>query len=59
MTLKPIVMSALAAIAFGTVTVGTIFALFIDKAEAVIRIWLGKIDVSLEATNLKIYSSEY
>ena len=52
-------MSALAAIAFGIVTVGTTFALVIDKAETVIRIWLGKIDVSLEATNLKTYSSEY
>ena len=59
MTLKPIIMSALAAIAFGTVTVGTTFALFTDKAETSIRIGSGKIDVSLEAANLKTYSAEY
>ena len=43
MKLKPIIMSALAAIAFGTVTVGTTFALFTDKAETKINVQAGKL----------------
>ena len=38
-------MSALAALAFGTVTVGTTFALFTDKAETKINVKAGTVDV--------------
>jgi len=49
MSLKPIIMSALAALAFGTVTVGTTFALFTDKAETKISVKAGKVQVDTEA----------
>ena len=45
---KPIIMSALAALAFGTVSVGTTFALFTDKAETKINVKAGVVDVDNE-----------
>ena len=60
MTLKPIIMSALAAIVFGTITVGTTFALFTDKAETKINVKSGKIDLNLELNSgLNLYSAVY
>jgi len=56
MSLKPIIMSALAAIAFGTVSVGTTFALFTDKAETKITVKAGKVDVDTKISNAKFYS---
>jgi len=56
MSLKPIIMSALAAIAFGTVTVGTTFALFTDKAETKINVKAGVVDIKSVPTIEKAYS---
>ena len=53
---KPIIMSALAAIAFGTVTVGTTFALFTDKAETKISVKAGVVDIKSVPTIEKAYS---
>jgi len=52
---KPIIMSALAALAFGTVTVGTTFALFTDKAETKINVQAGLVDIE---SSLKLVAYE-
>ena len=45
-TVKPILMSALSALAFGAVGAGATFALFTDKAETHIDVEAGKVDIS-------------
>ena len=58
MSLKPIIMSALAAIAFGTVSVGTTFALFTDKAETKISVKAGVVDIENEIKDFVGYSMD-
>jgi len=41
--IKPIILSAAAALAFGGIAVGTTFALFTSKAETTIDVKAGKI----------------
>ena len=57
-SIKPIIMSALAAIAFGTVTVGTTFALFTDKAETKISVKAGVVDIENEIKDFVGYSMD-
>ena len=56
--IKPIVMSALAAFALGTMTVGTTFALFTDKAEVSIAAESGVVDIDFTPSGLITYSAE-
>lgn len=55
---KGIVLSALAALAFGGVAVGTTFALFTSKAETNVTVTTGKVNVVATATDLKTYSGK-
>ena len=57
--IKSLILSAVGAVAFSSITVGTTFALFTSNAEATIKVGSGKIDVNLEAKNLQTYSAEY
>ena len=54
-TIKPIVLSALTALAFGAVGTAGTFALFTDKAETTISVEAGKIDVNTEAHISKVF----
>ena len=45
---KPIVLSALSAMAFGAVGAAGTFALFTDKAETTVNVEAGKVDISTE-----------
>ena len=57
--IKSLILSAVGAVAFSSITVGTTFALFTSNAEATIKVGSGKIDVNLEAKNLQTYSAKY
>jgi len=56
--LKPLLISALLAVGFGASSVGTSFALFTDRADTVISVTSGKVDVEMtaDATSLKLFS---
>lgn len=53
---KSIILSSLAAIAFGGVAIGTTYALFTSKAETNVTIASGKVDVKATIKNLVTYS---
>lgn len=55
---KALVLSALAALAFGAGAVGTTFALFTSQAEANVTVTTGKVDVKAVASDLKTYSMD-
>ena len=55
---KPIIVSALSALAFGAVGVAGTFALFTDNTETAISAQAGIVDVGLNASNLATYSAE-
>ena len=49
-SLKPIMLSALSALAFGAVGAGATFALFTDKAETTVSVAAGVIDIDSDVT---------
>lgn len=53
---KTIILSALSALAFGGVAVGTTYALFTSTAETNVTITTGKVNVVATVTDLKTYS---
>lgn len=53
--IKPIILSAAAALAFGGIAVGTTFALFTSKDETTIQVNSGKVDVSSVASIVNVY----
>lgn len=53
---KTLVLSALAALAFGAGAVGSTFALFTSQAETNVTVTTGKVDVKASASDLKTYS---
>lgn len=53
---KTVLLSALAAIAFGAVAVTTSYALFTDTSETNVTVSAGKVDVSATASLTKVYS---
>lgn len=55
---KTLILSAAAAVAFGTVAAGTTYALFTSKAEADVSVASGKVSVLANAENLATYSGE-
>lgn len=55
---KALVLSALAALAFGAGAVGTTFALFTSQAEANVTVTTGKVDVEAAISGLKTYSMD-
>ena len=55
-TIKPILMSALTALAFGSVGAAGTFALFTDNANTTVSIQAGKVEVSSGVTIQKAYS---
>ena len=55
---KPILVSALSALAFGAVGVAGTFALFTDNTETAISAQAGIVDVGLNASNLTTYSAQ-
>ena len=57
--IKPIVVSALSALAFGAVGTAGTFALFTDKAETQINVTAGKVDVRMTSDNLKFFELDH
>ncbi len=53
---KTIMLSALAAVAFGGIAAGTTYALFTSEADANVTVAAGKVAVKAEIQNLKLYS---
>ena len=53
---KTIMLSALAAVAFGSIAAGTTYALFTSEAEANVTVVAGKVSVKAAIQNLKLYS---
>ena len=53
--IKPIVMSALSALAFGAVGTAGTFALFTDKTETSVQVQAGKVDVESSLSDLAFY----
>ena len=53
---KTIMLSALAAVAFGGLAVGSTYALFTSEAETKLTVTSGKVAVKAEIQNLKLYS---
>lgn len=53
---KTLIISALAALAFGAGAVGSTFALFTNTAEANVTVTAGKVSVAVEITSVEAYS---
>lgn len=53
---KTVVLSALAAIAFGSVAVGTTYSLFTSEASTKVNVVAGKVSVTSTIKDLKLYS---
>lgn len=53
--IKPIILSAVGALAFASIAVGTTFALFTSKDETTIQVNSGKVDVSSVASIVNVY----
>lgn len=53
---KSVLLSTLAALAFGAVAVGTTYALFTSEAEASVEVTTGKVNVTAEIKELELYS---
>ena len=54
-TIKPIVLSALSALAFGAVGTASTFALFTDKAETSVQVQAGKVQVESSITIKRVW----
>ena len=54
-TTKPIILSALSALAFGAVGTAGTFALFTDKAETTVSVEAGVVDIETDLSDLKFY----
>lgn len=53
---KTILLSALAALAFGSVAVTTTYALFTSKEEATVEVTTGKVSVTAKVDTVTLYS---
>lgn len=56
---KKIAVSALTALSFGALSIGTTFALFTSENKTTLNIGSGKLDVSYSVSGLQTYSTKY
>lgn len=56
--IKPLVLSSLAALSMGTVSVAGTFALFTDKAETTVQVGSGEIKVNAALDGITLYSAD-